>query len=65
MKNSKIKTTNRSSSKLKEKVINFYNRSFNSIKCAYMALKERYSVQVSFYITGKKNGLLVGYFIVK
>ena len=65
MKNINRKTGNRGHGKLKERIITFFNRTFNSIQCAYMALKSRYNMLVTFKITGNKNGLLIGYFIVK
>jgi hypothetical protein len=46
------------------KVINFENRTHRSIVCSYLALKERYSSNVSIKITEKHNGILIGYFQV-
>ena len=50
---------------MKEKIINFINRSYNSIQIAYLNLKMRYRISVKFTITGNKNGYLQGYFTVR
>ncbi len=65
MKKVNHKTSSKGNGKFKGIVLNFINRTFNSIQCAYMSLKERYRRQVTFKITGTKNGLLFGYFVVR